>query len=314
MEDQHIIEWLLKGDVSIQYQTFRDLLYTERVDLQLRIELEGWGKAFLTRRNPNGHWGERFYQPKWTSTHYTLLDLRNLGLPPGNKLVKESIESVLDSNVAEDGGIRLGPSTTLHSDTCVNGMFLNYASYFRTEEGRLRPLVDCILHERMTDGGFNCRKSHGGAHHSSLHSTISVLEGIVEFLKRGYTYRDDELREAKKTAEAFILLHRFFRSDRTGEIIKKEFLKLPYPSRWKYDILRGLDYFRYAGSAWDPRIGEALEVLLSKRNKEGAWNLWAAYPGQVHFTMEKAGKPSRWNTLRALRVLRHFNQPAMVSP
>ncbi len=306
MDKQQIIRWLLEGDVSIQYQVCRDLLRQDRRDLRDRIANEGWGKRYLSKRKSNGHWGLSFYQPKWISTHYTLLDLRNLNLNPDNLVVKETIEMVLNESMAEDGGICLGPSSSVHSDLCVNGMFLNYASYFLTNEQQLQSIVDSILSEIMPDGGFNCRTTRSGAIHSSLHTTISVLEGLIEFQNNGYTYRINELQSARKSAEEFILLHQLFLSDHTGQIIQKDFLKMPYPSRWKYDILRALDYFQYAGIKWDGRMKSAINVILKKKNKEGTWNLQAAHPGQVHFIMEKAGMPSRWNTLRTMRVLEHF--------
>jgi hypothetical protein len=308
MSKEQIIHWLLEGDVSIQYQVYRDLLGVEKKDLQERIAKEGWGQKFLSNRNSNGHWGDRFYQPKWISTHYTLLDLRNLYLSKNNKVVQETIELVLQDRKADDGGIPLGPSTLEHSDVCVNGMFLNYASYFNTHEKKLHSIVDSILNEIMPDGGFNCRTTRGGAKHSSLHSTLSVLEGFTEFQKAGYSYRKDKIQSAIESSIEFILLHQLFLSDRTGQIINKDFLKFTYPCRWKYDILRAMDYFQYAGIEWDNRMNAALKVLHQKRNKEGAWKVQAAYPGQVHFNMEKAGKPSRWNTLRALRVLNHFDR------
>ncbi len=308
MNEQQIIDWLLQGDVSIQYQVHRDLLGIDDADLQSRIAHEGWGKQFLSQRRSNGHWGDRFYQPKWASTHYTLLDLRNLGLSPDNETVKESIDLVLEAGKAEDGGIPLGPSTSQRSDVCVNAMFLNYASYFNTQAKKLHSIVDSILHEIMADGGFNCRTTRSGASHSSLHSTISVLEGLFEFQKTGSHYRRKDVQSALESAKEFVLLHRLFLSDRTGEIIHKDFLKLPFPSRWKFDILRGLDYLQYSNSEWDPRMDEAINVLLQKRKSIGTWNMQAAYPGQVHLVMEKAGAPSRWNTLRALRVLTHFNR------
>lgn len=306
MNNADIIKWLLKGDVSIQYQTHRDLLGNDRKDIQYRIAHEGWGKQFLSKRNSNGHWGDRFYQPKWISTHYTMLDLRNLNLNPDNDIAKETIELILNSGKADDGGIQLGPSTSQHSDVCVNGMFLNYASYFKTEAQKLHSIVDSILFERMPDGGFNCKTARSGAIHSSLHTTLSVLEGILEFQRSGYTYRINELQSARESAVEFVLMHQLFLSDRTGEIIKKDFLKITYPSRWKYDILRALDYFQYAERSWDDRMNPAIQVLLKKRNKNATWNLQAKYPGKEHFEMEKAGKPSRWNTLRAIRVLKHF--------
>ncbi|MEO1052647.1 MAG: hypothetical protein AAFX87_18585 [Bacteroidota bacterium] len=306
MDEDQIIAWLLAGDVSIQYQTYHDLLNVENKDLQARIADEGWGKQFLSKRNSNGHWGSSFYQPKWISTHYTLLDLRHLNLDPNNSMVNESIEQVLKMGMADDGGIPLGPSTSQHSDVCVNAMFLNYASYFKIEEDKLTSIVDSILHEIMPDGGFNCRSTRSGARHSSLHTTISVLEGLFEFLKAGHTYRKADIESARKSAEEFILLHKLFLSDRTGEIIHKAFLKLSYPSRWRYDILRALDYFQYAGSHWDERMQNAIDEIERKRNADGTWNMQAAHPGEVHFTMERAGKPGRWNTLRALRVLSHL--------
>jgi hypothetical protein len=306
MTEKQIIDWLLRGDVSIQCQVYRDLLGNDRKDIQDRIAGEGWGKRFLSRRNPDGHWGIRFYQPKWTSTHYTLLDLRYLNLHPENEIVGASIELILNAGKSGDGGIPLGPSTLKHSDVCVNGMFLNYASYFRTDEQKLYSVVDVILNEIMPDGGFNCITQREGARHSSLHSTISVLEGLHEFQRSGHTYRVDDIRGAKKSAEEFILMHRLFRSDRTGDIINRDFTRLTYPSRWRYDILRALDYFRSTGRKWDERMTDAVDVILSKRNRKGTWNMQAAYPGKVHFVMEEAGAPSRWNTLRVARVLKHF--------
>jgi len=306
MNNQLIIDWLLEGDVSIQYQVWRDLLGSDKKHLQIRIANEGWGKEILSKRNSDGHWGDRFYQPKWISTHYTLLDLRNLNLPSNNEIVRETIELVLQNSLADDGGIQLGPSTSQHSDICVNGMFLNYASYFKTPEKKLHSIIDSILNEIMPDGGFNCRTTRSGAKHSSLHSTISVLEGFVEFQKAGYRYRKEEINSAQKSSIEFILRHQLFLSDRTGKIINKDFLKLTYPCRWKYDILRAMDCFQYAGIERDNRMKATIDVLKTKRNNKGTWNVQAAHSGQVHVNMEKAGQPSRWNTLRVLRVMKHF--------
>jgi len=306
MNNQQIIDWLLEGDVSIQFQVWRDLLGTDKKKLQSRIANEGWGDIILSKRNSDGHWGDRFYQPKWISTHYTLLDLRNLNLPPNNEIVQETIELILQNNMADDGGIQLGPSTSQHSDVCVNGMFLNYASYFKTPEKKLHSIIDSILNEIMPDGGFNCRTTRSGAKHSSLHSTISVLEGFAEFQKAGHIYRKKEILSAQKSSIEFILLHQLFLSDKTGKIINNDFLKLSYPCRWKYDILRAMDYFQYAGIEWDDRMKAAIDVLQTKRNNEGTWNVQAAHSGQVHVNMEKAGQPSRWNTLIVLRVMKHF--------
>ena len=163
---------------------------------------------------------------------------------------------LLEQEKGKDGGIN--PSGTIkNSDVCLNGMFLNYASYFEMDENKLQSIVDFILLQRMDDGGFNCRLNRSGAKHSSLHSTLSVLEGILEYSLNGYSYRLPELKEVEGTSREFILKHRLYISDRTNEIINKNFLKLSYPSRWKYDILRALDYFRLSEIPFDGRMKPA---------------------------------------------------------
>lgn len=305
MENEKIINWLLEGDISIQYQVHRDLLSVNREDLRNRIASEGWGFKYLSFQKGNGHWGRKFYQPKWTSTHYTLLDLKNLGISPKNSKIRKTIIMLLEQEKGEDGGIN--PSGTIkNSDVCLNGMFLNYASYFEMDESKLQSIVDFILLQRMEDGGFNCRLNRSGAKHSSLHSTLSVIEGILEYSLNGYSYRLPELEEIEGTSREFILNHRLYISDRTNEIINKSFLKLSYPSRWRYDILKALDYFRLSEIPFDERMKPAIDLLINKRKKNQCWLLQAKHPGQMHFDMEETGKPSRWNTLRALRVLKHF--------
>lgn len=305
MDSKENIEWLLEGDVAIQYQVHRDLLDIVRNDLQQRIACEGWGKTFLSLQNENGHWGRGFYQPKWTSTHYTLLDLKNLAISAHNQQIKKSINMVLDQEKGPDGGI--DPSRTRNiSDVCVTGMVLNYASYFKVEPAKLESIVDYLLLKVLPDGGYNCDVDHREVRHSSLHSTLSVLEGILEYEQNGYTYRLNELKNVQTTSQEFILKHKFFLSDRTGEIIKKDFLKFSYPPRWHYNILRALDYFRKSGASFDPRMQNAIDVLLKKRTKQGSWLLQSHHPGQIHFEMEKVGQPSRWNTMQALRVFKYF--------
>ncbi|MGB4872987.1 MAG: hypothetical protein WBP47_23265 [Candidatus Promineifilaceae bacterium] len=263
------------------------------------------GAQFLGARQPAGHWGRGFYQPKWISTHYTLLDLKHLGIAPDQAPIRESISHILAHHTSADGGVN--PAKTIeNSDICINDMFLNYAAYFEMPAESLHAIVDFLIEVQMADGGFNCLSNQQGAVHSSLHSTLSVLEGIAEYLAQGYTYRAAELGSITRQAQEFILLHRLYRSDRTGAIINPRFLMLSYPSRWFYDILRALDYFRSVGAAYDPRMQDALAVLRQKRRKDGAWPLQAKHPGQTHFDMESPGQPSRWNTLRALRVLQRF--------
>jgi len=298
--DDAVLSWLLAGDPSVAYQAARDLLGDDRRDLQARIATEGWGARLLAARRADGHWGQGFYFPKWTSTHYTLLDLRNLACPAAAEL-RASVDMVLDEvNTGRPGG------RTVYTDTCINGMLLNYASWFGAGEDRLAPVVDYLLADRMADGGFNCQRIRSGARHSSLHSTLSVLEGFAAYRAAGHAHRLDEVGEAEATARAFVLQHRFFKSDRTGRVISPEFLKFPVSPRWYFNILRGLDHFRAAGAAYDPRMQDALDAVLAKRRADGRWAANAKKAGAVHFEIERAGQPSRLVTLQALRVLRAY--------
>ena len=305
-----ITQWLLSGDVSIQYQVSRDLLHLNNQllsRLQRRIETEGWGAKFLAKQRSNGHWGITFYQPKWTSTHYTLLDLKTIGLPASNGQAKKSVSIVLDQPHGQHGGVNLAGSLT-NSDVCVNGMILSYSSHFLLGDHRLRPIVDYLLESQMSDGGWNCRYLTPGTTHSSLHSTISVLEGLLQFRESGNKYRMREILNAEKEAVEFLLIHHLYQSHKTGKTIDERMLLFSFPCRWRYDILRCLDYFQAAKVAYDPRMESALQIVISRRKKDGKWLVQQKHKGAVHFDMEKTGGPSRWNTLRCLRVLDHFKR------
>jgi hypothetical protein len=301
------LDWLLNGDIAIQYQVHRDLLGANRPDLQARIASEGWGDRFLAARNPDGHWGRGFYQPKWISTHYTLLDLRHLCLAPGHPQALETIHLILDQSKDAQGSINPHRSPNAPSDACINGMFLTYACYFGVEAEPLRSIIDYLIPQQMPDGGFNCEREYRSPVHSSVHTTLSALEGIHAYLANGYIYRQVELERIAGQAREFLLQHQLFRSHRSGEVIDPKMLLLSYPSRWRYDILRALDHFQSARVSYDPRLQPALDVLIKKQRSDGRWPVQAKHPGQVHFDMEGTGQPSRWNTLRALRVVRHYS-------
>lgn len=304
MNEKEILEWLLDGDVSIQYQTCRDLLGEEKPRLRRQIAKEGWGYRYKSLRGKNGHWGRAYYQPKWTSSHYTILDLRNLYIHPDDLDISQIITELIE-NKGDDGGIMPIGINKL-TDVCLNGMFLYYACYFGIDEKDLKSIVDFLLYEQMEDGGFNCHSNQVGAKHSSLHTTLTIIEGIFEYERNGFKYRLKELLKAEKESREFILQHKLYQSHRTGEIISKRMIALPYPSRWHYDILRALDYFRSAGCSYDDRMEGAIDIILKKRRADNRWPLQAHHPGQRHFDMEKVGQPGRWNTLRALRVMKHF--------
>ncbi len=304
---EHIINWLLSGDIAIQYLTHKYLLGApgpELSPLRKRIAVEGWGKAFLDARNPSGHWSRDFYQVKWVSSHYTLLDLRYLEIEPVQPIM-DTLALILQKCKSADGSVNESHSVK-SGDLCVNGMFLNYASFFGIPESDLHSIIDYILANRMPDGGFNCDLGRVSPVHSSMHTTISILEGFNEFIKAGYTYKAEAIKEASRTAEEFLLIHHLYKSDKSGKVIDKRWLMLSIPSRWKYDILRALVYFADAGMPYDPRMADAINVLTSKQRADGTWPVQAKHTGLVHFDMEQTGASSRWNTLRTLRVMNAY--------
>ncbi len=240
-KEDGIVQWLLDGDVSIQYQVHRDLLSSDRatqLKLRKRIEKEGWGAKFLDARQESGHWGRGFYQPKWTSTHYTLLDLKNLGLPRDNKETQSSVGMIFNEAMGNDGGIHYARTPGWErSDACVDGMVLNLASYFEPARPQLSRIVNLLLSVQMHDGGWNCEYVHG-ATHSSLHTTVSVLEGLLEYRKTRAGHREEEVKQAEKEGREFILKHQLFKSHRTGQTINKKMLMLSYQTRRWHEQMR----------------------------------------------------------------------------
>jgi hypothetical protein len=298
-----VCRWLLGGDVAIQWQVLRDLLGAEEnviVRERQRVAREGWGARLLAQQDPEGTWGGGLYNPKWTSTTYTMLLLRDFGLPPSNQQAQKACSLLLDSGLRPDGGVNFG--RTDRSETCITGMVLSIASYCQHDDDRVDTIADHLLAHQMPDGGWNCRRPFG-ATHASVHTTISALEGLhlYELYRRR---RMQEVRFAQRRGREFLLVHRLFRSHRTGKIIKPEFKRFAFPPRWYYDILRALDYFQAVKAPRDPRLAEAIDIVYGGRRVDGRWPLQNHHKGKIHFELEHLGAPSRWNTLRALRVLK----------
>jgi hypothetical protein len=298
------IMWLLKGDPAIGWQTLRDLIGAERETWareRQRVCRQGWGKRLLACQNRSGMWGEGLYSPKWISTTYTMLLLRRLGLSPVHPQAMRACQLLLDRGFYRDGGINFSRYSK-YSETCVTGMILSILAYFRLADDRLDRLVEHLLDQQMKDGGWNC-ESYRGATHGSFHTTISALEGLREYQKL-HPRKYPEVRQAQAKGRNFLLEHRLFRSSTTGEVVRPEMTRFSFPPRWHYDVLRGLDYFQEVRAQKDKRLQDAMEIVYQRRKKDGRWVLQNRYAGRTFFEMEKVGQPSRWNTLRALRVLR----------
>jgi hypothetical protein len=273
------------------------------------VARKGWGARLLARQDPEGTWAGGsssdggLYHPKWTSTTYTMLLLRDFGLPATNAQARRACTLLLEKGLQKDGGINYGWSP---SETCVTGMVLSILSSFEVDDDRLDTIADHLLDQQMADGGWNCRRRFG-ATHASVHTTISVLEGLRQY-ELSRRRRLGAVRTAQRLGREFLLVHRLFRSHRTGKVIKPIFLRFSFPPRWHYDILRALDYFQAVNAPRDPRLAEAIDIVRSTRGGDGRWRLQNCYKGKTYFELERPGAPSRWNTLRALRVLKWWER------
>ncbi|MBX7236723.1 MAG: hypothetical protein K1X65_20245, partial [Caldilineales bacterium] len=239
---------------------------------------------------------------QWISTTYTLLLLRHLGLPPASAQAQQGAFLLLEKGFYRDGGINLFKSFQ-HSETCVTGMTLALLCYFHlSDDGRIHRIVEHLLGQQMADGGWNCERPKG-ATHGSFHTTISVLEGLHEY-SLTFSDRATALAPAIAAAHEFLLLHRLYHSHRTGQVADPAMARIYFPPRWHYDFLRVLDYFQWLETPPDERMSDAIDLLRSKRLAAGRWKQGQNWAGRVFFEMEPVGQPGRWNTLRALRVLR----------
>jgi hypothetical protein len=301
--DESIISWLMGGDAAIRWQTMRDLLDAPPEDVALeraRVATSGWGRQLLDLQDPGGTWAGSLYSPKWVSTTYSLLVLYRCGLAPGTVAARDGVELLWDGAAYFDGGLTCAKSIAA-PEACVTSMYLSLARYFGFEDSRVDAAVDWLIANQLDDGGWNCRTVRSGDRHSSFHTSISALEALAEVLRTEPGRRDVEQAMAK--GREFFLAHRLYKSHRDGSVVDPVFTMLSFPPRWHYDILRGLDHFRAIVAPGDDRLADALDVLESKRRSDGKWPVQHKHAGRVWFDMETGRRPSRWNTLRALRVL-----------
>jgi len=237
--------------------------------------------------------------------------LRGLGLPAKHPQAVRACQVLLDAGFWNDAGINFWRPHRKRSETCVSSMVLAVASWFRYDDARVDELAGHVVEQQMADGGWNCRAmpGYGKATHGSFHTTISALEALSEY-ERFRPAKAKMAQAAQVRGRVFLLVHRLFRSHRTGRVVKPEMTQFSYPPRWHYDVLRGLDYFRDADASPDPRLEDGLRLLEQRRGADGRWLLQHEHRGRTFFPLEKVGEPSRWNTLRAMRVLRWWRPGA----
>jgi hypothetical protein len=315
-----VMEWLLDSDPAIRWQVLRDLV-NARADLvaldRARVAAEGWGARLLALQGEDGHWAggacfpaqslnwrsEGQGQP-WISTLPTLQLLCDFGIDPQCERVRRAVALVRDRCRWEHAG---QPFFNGEVEPCINGRTVWLGVYFEQDVGSV---VARLLSEQLEDGGWNCEAENGSVR-SSFDTTINVLEGLLAYERA--TGGSAELIGARRRGEEYLLERKLFRRKSTGKVVNPDWLQFSFPTRWHYDVLRGLEYFRSVGGVPDARMQEAIGLLRSRQQADGTWLLENTHPGSVHFTLEEGdNRPSRWNTLRALRVLRWYERGSVL--
>ncbi len=305
----NVLDWLLDGDPAVRWQVMRDLTDASADAVaaeRRRVATEGWGAALLGLQADDGRWDGGTYRPgwvdddkpffdAWTATHFALQQLRDYGLDPDGAEARRATALVRDHVRWEANGAGYFDGEV---EPCINGLALANGAYFGAS---VDGIVQRLLADQLTDGGWNCWAEFG-ATVSSFHSTICALEGLLAWEEAGGS--STAVADARRRGEEYLLERRLFRRRSTGQVADPRFTMLSYPPRWYHDVLRALDYVRRTGAPPDERCTDAIELLAGKRDDTGRWPLENVHQGPTHFEMEgPEGAPSRWNTLRALRVL-----------
>ncbi len=295
-----VIDWLLDTDPAIRWQVMRDLTDTPADVVaaeRSRVAAEGWGLRLLDEQRPDGQWGDGVATPFWWSNLYTLVLLRDLGLDPASAPARTAIDLVR-SRVTWGPEFGNSPFFEGEVEPCINGRVVALGACFGERSDRL---VDRLLGEQLADGGWNC-EAERGSRRSSFHTTVCVLEGLLAF-EQAFGAALPVAR-ARERAQEYLLERRLLRRLSTGEIIESAWTQFAFPPLWHYDVLRALDYLRAAGAQPDARAGEAVAIVLERRQGDGRWLLDVRHRDTLHEEMAgTVGAPNRWITLRALRVL-----------
>ncbi len=299
------IHWLLDSDPSIRWQALRDLtdVSEEQVAVErARVATEGWGAALLAKQAADGFWGVGAPNPEWASLQALLL-LRDMGLDPASEQARRAVDRVRDNVrwqgvLPQDAACHARPLFAGEVEPCINGRVVAAGAYFGQD---VQGIVDRLLGEQMADGGWNCEQECGSTR-GSFHTTICVLEGLLEHERA--SGGSAHVTAARERGQAYVLERHLFRRRSGGAVIDPAWTQFSFPTGYHYDVLRGLEYLRSAGVKPDVRRAEAIDLVVSKRDAAGRWPLEQVHPDQLDAEPgTEQGQPSRWNTLRASRVL-----------
>jgi len=305
-----VIQWLLDSDPAIRWQVLRDLTDApaEQVAAErTRVAAEGWGRRLLDLQGVDGSWAGRAWNRGWDSTMHVLMLLRDMGLDPESAAARRALGLVRERVTWQGSGppeCDENPFFAGELEPCINGQVAAAGAYFGQD---VSAIIARLLGEQLADGGWNCDAPEGSTR-SSFNTTICVLEALLAYERA--SGGSPQVRAARLRGQEYLLERRLSRRLSTGELIGRDrkdgtdWTRFAFPTWWHYDVLRGLEYLRIAGVRTDERLAEAIALVESKRDGQGRWPLETRYPGVMPVEIDEGlGRPSRWISLRALRVL-----------
>src|SRR5919198_263241 len=281
-----VVDWLLDSDPSIRWQVLRDLTDATAAEVaaeRARVAREGAGARLLALQAADGRWGGAAWNRGWDSTMHVLWLLRHLGLDPASAEARRAVGLVRDRVTWKGCGppeCDGNPFFAGELEPCINGQVATAGAYFGQD---VRGIVERLLGEQLSDGGWNC-DAPSRSTRSSFNTTICVLEALLEYERASGAA--PEVTAARRRGQEYLLERRLFRRRSTGGAIERDrkggaaWTRFAFPTWWHYDVLRGLEYLRAAGVAPDERVAEAIELVVSKRDADGRWPLEVRYPGR----------------------------------
>lgn len=324
MDDKEIREWLLDPvDPSVRFQTMitldgRQPDSPEVLIARQEIMAGGPVAAILNAMNDDGSWGEpaRFYNDKYTGSVWNLLLLGELAADPADPRVRKACDFILsNSQNIDSGGFSYTRSTKTGDGLasgvipCLTGnMVFSLIKLGCLDDPRVQQAIDWITSWQRADDGESAAPDNAvykryemcwGRHtcHMGVSKAFKALAAIPADQRS-----PSVLAKIAELGEYFLKHHLYKKSHDLSAIARPGWLKFGFPLMYQTDILELLDIYASLGW-WDERLRDALEVVIGLRQPDGRWKLENSFNGKMLVRIEQKGKPSKWITLKALRVL-----------
>lgn len=264
-----------------------------------KLLTKGWCAKLLGLQDANGLWSASLYNGKWISTTYTLYLLKLFGLLPFSDQAMVACARLFTQGLYADREIRFSRNQSIQ-DLGVTGLILSLCCYFGYHHENIHTVAHYLIGQQGKEGNWLPNDAEESLPYT-FDTTLLILEGLLHYRLR-YTPSTGEIARGEARGQEFLLKHELYLDG--GKPIKPSWMSFAFPPYWFYDVLSALDYFRQFRENSDDRLQAGMDLVSKKQNPDQTWNLGRKHPGKTHVEMEDPRKPSKWNTLRALRVLK----------